>query len=81
MLKKTITYTDYDGNTRTDEFLFNLNKAELTEMELSYNGGLSKMIEKIVNKMLEDMNNIEGKDILTEAVKDKLNKSVSKTDC
>ena len=33
------------------------------------------MIEKIVNKMLEDMNNIEGKDILTEAVKDKLNKS------
>ena len=33
------------------------------------------MIDKIVIKMLEDMSNIEGRDILTEAVKDKLNKS------
>ena len=48
MLKKTITYTDYDGNQRTEDFYFNLNKAELTEMELSNSGGLTKMIEKVV---------------------------------
>lgn len=48
MLKKTITYEDYDGNQRTEDFYFNLNKAELLEMEMSLDGGLAKMIEKIV---------------------------------
>jgi hypothetical protein len=48
MLKKTMTYTDYDGNQRTEDFYFNLNKAELTEMELSHDGGLVKVIEKII---------------------------------
>lgn len=48
MLKKTITYIDYDGNQRTEDFYFNLTKAELTEMEMSLDGGLRKMLEKIV---------------------------------
>jgi hypothetical protein len=48
MLKKTVTYTDFDGNERTETFYFNLTKAEVTEMELSTEGGLSKMLEKIV---------------------------------
>ena len=50
MYAKKITYTDYDGNERTETFYFNLNKAELTEMELSSEGGLSKMIQKIVDE-------------------------------
>lgn len=50
MLKKTITYTDYDGNERTEDFYFNLSKAEISEMELSINGGLTKLIEKIVQE-------------------------------
>lgn len=48
MLKKTITYTDYDGNSRTEDFYFNINEAEATEMELNVNGGLTAMIHKIV---------------------------------
>ena len=44
MLKKTITCEDYAGNTYTQDFWFNLNRAELTEMELSYEGG---MIERM----------------------------------
>ena len=32
MIVKTITYTDYDGNQRTEEFRFHFNKAELLEM-------------------------------------------------
>lgn len=48
MLKKTITYTDYDGNERTEDFYFNLTRAECAEMEMSYEGGLSRMINKIV---------------------------------
>lgn len=48
MLKKTVTYVDYNGNERTEDFYFNLSKAEVTEMELSVNGGLTKMLEDIV---------------------------------
>ena len=47
MLKKTITYTDYDGNERTEDFYFNLTQAELIELAHSEKGGLEKLIEKI----------------------------------
>lgn len=49
MLKKTIKYTDYNGVEREEDFYFNLSKAEVTEMELSVEGGLSQMLENIVN--------------------------------
>lgn len=48
MLKKTVTYTDYNGVERTEDFYFNLSKAEVAEMELSVDGGLSQMLENIV---------------------------------
>ena len=48
MLKKTITYTDYNGLERTEDFYFNLTKAELMEMEMSIEGGLAEMIQKVV---------------------------------
>ena len=48
MLKKTITYTDYNGVERTEDFYFNLKKSEIMEMEMSTDGGLSEMIKKIV---------------------------------
>ena len=48
MLKKTITYTDYSGNERTEDFYFNLSKAEVMEMEMSTSGGLAQMIQRIV---------------------------------
>ena len=49
MLKKTITYTDYNGQERTEDFYFNLNKAEIMEMEMSTAGGLAENIQKIVS--------------------------------
>lgn len=48
MIKKTVTYTDYNDVERTEDFYFNLSKAEVAEMELSVDGGLSKMLEDIV---------------------------------
>lgn len=48
MLKKTITFTDFDGVERTEDFYFNLTKAELLEMEMGVEGGMQKMLEKIV---------------------------------
>ena len=49
MLKKTINYVDYNGVERKEDFYFNLTKAEVTEMELSVDGGLSQLIEQLVN--------------------------------
>lgn len=49
MLKKTIKYVDYNGVEREEDFYFDLSKAEITEMELSQDGGMSNLIQKIVN--------------------------------
>lgn len=49
MLKKNIKYTDYNGVERDEDFYFNLSKAEITEMELGTTGGLSEMIQKIID--------------------------------
>lgn len=48
MLKKTITYKDYNDVERTEDFYFNLSKAEVMEMEMSTSGGLAEMITRIV---------------------------------
>lgn len=50
MLKKTIKYKDYNDNEVEEDFFFDLNEAELMEMELTTKGGLSAMIEKIVKE-------------------------------
>lgn len=47
MLKKTISYVDYNGTKRTEDFYFNLTKAEISEMELEIPGGMSEMLKRI----------------------------------
>lgn len=48
MIKETITYLDYNGVERTEDFYFNLNKAEVLKMELGTTGGLAEKITRIV---------------------------------
>ena len=48
MYKKTLTYTDFDGVERTEDFYFNYTKAELMDMQLSTEGGLLEIIKTIV---------------------------------
>ena len=48
MLKKTITYVDYNGTERTEDKYFNLSKAEIMEMEMSTAGGFAEMLQNIV---------------------------------
>lgn len=50
MLKKLIKYTDYNGNERSENFYFNLNKAELMEMELGVTGGMRQLLQLILDK-------------------------------
>ena len=51
MLVKEITYTDYDGNKRTEKFYFNLNESELAELELTTPGGMREWLEKITKSV------------------------------
>ena len=51
MLVKTIKYEDYNGQEREEEFLFNLSKAELIEMELGVDGGLDSKIKRLTQTM------------------------------
>lgn len=63
VLKKSITYEDYSGETVTEDFYFNLSRAELIELELSHEGGLSESLKKIISsgdggKIIEEFKNI-----------------------
>ena len=49
MVVKKIKYTDFNGVEREEEFMFNLTEAEITEMELTTDGGLSESIKKIIS--------------------------------
>lgn len=49
MLKKTITYTDYNGVNRTEDHYFNLTKAEVVEMEMGVSGGYTEMINRVIS--------------------------------
>ncbi len=49
MIKKTMTYTDFNGVERTEDFYFHLSEAEIMEMEIGTSGGLAEMIKRIVD--------------------------------
>lgn len=59
MLKKTITYEDFNGDEVSEDFFFHLSKAELVEMELSHEDGLSEALQRIIAAK-------DGKGIVTE---------------
>ncbi len=49
MLKRGITYEDFNGETVTDIFYFNISKPELIEMEVEYEEGFGSWIKKIID--------------------------------
>lgn len=51
MLKKTITYEDYNGDTVTDDFYFNLTKVEC--MELEYSFGANNTLTNTITTLVE----------------------------
>lgn len=48
MLKKDITYENFDGDMVTDTHYFNINKSEIVELELEYEGGIEGFFAKII---------------------------------
>lgn len=57
MLEKTISYTDYNGEKRTDKFYFNLEKSEMVKMDISEVGGFQESVKRI-------MKSRDGKEIM-----------------
>lgn len=49
MYSEKVTYTDYNGVERKEEFFFNLTKAELLEMEMGIVGGFNAMVQKAID--------------------------------
>ncbi len=63
MLKRNITYENFDGETVTEVFYFNLTKTEIIDMQMSYEGGLDAVIQRIVKaedikSLIEEFQNI-----------------------
>lgn len=48
MLKKTITYEDFNGQEQTEDFYFHLSKADLIELEMSKKGGLEEWLKRVI---------------------------------
>lgn len=59
MLKKTITYEDFEGESNTEDFYFHLSKTELIAMDVEHQEGFEKWINGIIkskdNKTLYDL--------------------------
>lgn len=47
MYKWTVTYTDFNDRTRTEDFYFHLSEAELTMLNMSYEGGMEQRLTRI----------------------------------
>ena len=63
MLKKTITYQNFAGETVTEDFYFNLTKAELLQLEMSMPEGISAYMDRMIaekngEKILETFDKI-----------------------
>lgn len=49
MIKKTVTYTDYNGEQRTETFYFHYTEAEILDMEMSEEGSFVDRIQRIID--------------------------------
>lgn len=50
MIKETITWKDYEGEERTEDFYFHLTQAEVVEMNLAIPGGVEKLLKNIIDE-------------------------------
>lgn len=48
MLKRNITYEDFNGERVTETFYFNFTKTEIVELELGYEGGMEAALQRII---------------------------------
>lgn len=49
MIKKTVTYIDYNEVERTETFHFHFTEAEILDMEMSTEGGFAERVQRIID--------------------------------
>lgn len=49
MIKKTITFKDFNGVERTEDHYFNISEAEMVELELGETGGFTEKVHRIIS--------------------------------
>jgi hypothetical protein len=54
MIKKTITYEDYNGEERTKDFYFHMNQVEFSKLNGEIPGGIEKRMQKVIEDRDED---------------------------
>lgn len=54
MVKKTVTFPDFEGKEVTKDFYFNLSKMEFRVLDRKIPGGLQNMIDQILKEKDED---------------------------
>ena len=54
MVKKTVTFPDFEGKEVTKDFYFNLSKMEFRVLDRKIPGGLQNMIDQIMKEKDED---------------------------
>jgi hypothetical protein len=59
VLKKTITYKNFNDEEVSEDYFFHLSKAELVELEMSHQDGLSEALQRIIEAQ-------DGKAIIAE---------------
>lgn len=58
MLKRDITFENFDGEKVTETFYFNLTKTELLEIQLDFEGGMEEVVRRII--AAEDVKSLVG---------------------
>lgn len=71
MYKKTVTYTDFDGNERIEDLYFNLTKTELIDFALS-------LPDNVSNSMTENSDNMDTDKAVTKVLSAFRTKSIFK---
>lgn len=49
MIKKTVTYIDYNDVERTETFYFHFTEAEILDMEMGTEGGFAERVQRIID--------------------------------
>lgn len=65
MYKKTITYEDFNGEKHTDDFYFNMSKAEIMELNFDAKNG---NLEGWVKQLIKETNTKEIKDLFKKII-------------
>lgn len=63
MYKETRTYTDFNDNNRTEDFYFNISKAEFFELEIGAVGGMEGGMSEWITKLTSIQDGVKIADV------------------